>query len=91
MKGTMVTASRPGHYITRNVSYYKKIQGQPGNGMSREGGEIGDDMIDDVPDERPEIIVRDNEVQERRYPDRDRRPAQRDQLKGTFMNKIYIV
>ena len=28
VKGTMITATRPGHYITRNSSFYKKVPQQ---------------------------------------------------------------
>ena len=41
IKGTMITASRPGHYITRNISFYKKIQPQADKGEWIDSDEEG--------------------------------------------------
>ena len=71
----MVTASRSGHSITRNISFYKKIQLQPGKEEWQDSDNMGGDISDNVTDE---IIQNgDNDVQGRRYPQRDRQPTQR--------------
>ena len=44
VKGTMVTATRPGHYVTRNISFFKKISPQQSHRQDtdrEEGGNLG--------------------------------------------------
>jgi glutamate mutase epsilon subunit len=75
INGTMVTASHPGHSITWNISFYKKIQLQPGKEEWQDSDNMGGDLSDNVADEINQDG--DNEVQGRRYPQRDRQPTQR--------------
>ena len=75
INGTMVTASRPGHSITRNISFYKTIQPQPGKEEWQDSDNMTGDLSGNVADEINQD--RDNEVQGRRYPQRDRQPTQR--------------
>ena len=74
VKGTMITATRPGHYITRNISFYKKVQPQEEEVTDEDYEEdyLSDDSMKKIND------FNENErLPERRYPQRDRRPAQR--------------
>ncbi len=78
INGSMVTASRPGHSVTRNISFYKKIQLQQREGQWQDWNNMEEDISDvsdNINDERNE--QGENEVQERRYPERDRRPINR--------------
>ena len=47
----MVTASHPGHSITWNISFYKKIQPQPGKEEWQDSDNMGGDLSDNVADE----------------------------------------
>ena len=72
INGSMVTASRPGHSITRNISFYKKIQLQQRKGQWQDWNNMEEDISDvsdNINDERNE--QGENEIQERRYPDRN--------------------
>lgn len=68
IRGTMVTASRPGHYITRNVSFYKRIPSQSEKETWRDSDEQEGDVSDNVADEINEEEENEMHVQERRYP-----------------------
>ena len=83
VKGTMVTATRPEHYVTRNISFFKKISPQQSHRQDtdREEEEIWDELNDS---DNETNIERNNadglnngELVDRRYPLRDRRPIYR--------------
>ena len=51
----MVTGSRPGHSITRNISFYKKIQLQQRKGQWQDWDNMEEDISDvsdNIDDER---------------------------------------
>ena len=80
-KGTMITATRPGHYITRNLSFFKKISPQECNRKTDQEDE-GLDALDDNNNEMDvemnnEDEQNDDELVDRRYPSRERRPINR--------------
>ena len=69
MKGTRVTVERHGHYITRNISHYKKLpDGAFDFVLQRETDE--DLFLDD--NDIPEEGVENQREQRRRYPVRER-------------------
>ena len=69
MKGTRVTVERHGHFITRNISHYKKLpDGAYDFALQRETDE--DLFLDD--NDTPEEGVENQREQRRRYPVRDR-------------------
>ena len=72
INGSMVIASRPGHSITRNIPFYKKIHLQQRKGQWQDWNNIEEDISDvsdNINNERNE--QGENEIQERRYPDRN--------------------
>ena len=74
VKGTMITATRPGHYITRNVSFCKEVSPQEEEATDEDYEEdyLSDDSMKEIND------LNENEpLPERRYPQRNRRPVQR--------------
>ena len=77
LKGTMVTASRNGKYITRNISHFKKFN-QQGNDQERTDDanqtSSGDDEDDLLFDSRTSSSSHDIA---RRYPQRNRATVQR--------------
>ena len=83
MKGTMVTATRQGHYVTRNISFFKKISPQQSHQQDTDQEEK--EILDELNDSDNEINVERNnadglnngELVDRRYPLRDRRPIYR--------------
>ena len=83
VKGTMVTATRPGHYVTRNISFFKKISPQQSHQQDTDQGE--EEILDERNDSDNDINVERNiadglnkgELVDRRYPLRDRRPIYR--------------
>ena len=82
VKGTMVTATRPGHYVTRNIPFFKKILPQQSHQQDTDQEE---EILDALNDSDNEINVERNnadalnngELVDRRYPLRDRRPIYR--------------
>ncbi|CAB4038802.1 Transposon Ty3-I Gag-Pol poly [Paramuricea clavata] len=76
VKGTMITATRPGHYITRNISFFKKVLQQEIQHNSEDASDEEDysKLDNNLPDTN---IEENNELAERRYPARDRRPINR--------------
>jgi hypothetical protein len=81
VKGTMITATRPGHYITRNSSFYKKVPQQELQQRSETEDDGNHSELDTTPSETNIEIDNENdnenELVERRYPARDRRPINR--------------
>ena len=83
VKGTMVTATRPGHYVTRNIPFFKKILPQQSHQQDTDQEE--EEILDALNDSDNEINVERNnadalnngELVDRRYPLRDRRPIYR--------------
>ena len=74
MKGTRVTVERHGHFITRNISHYKKLpDGAYDFALQRETDE--DLFLDD--NDTPEEGVENQREQRRRYPVRDRHAVRR--------------
>ena len=73
MKGTTITALRNGHYVTRNISFYKRI---PKNDSI---GDISETIEDDLNEgsfvHQPQN-VQENELQVR-YPRRNRQRTQK--------------
>ncbi len=68
----------------RNISFYKKIQLQQRKGQWQDWNNIEEDISDNEEDISVSDNINDgrneqgeNEVQERRYPERDRRPINR--------------
>ena len=81
-KGTMITATRPGHYITRNISFFKKISPQERNLNTDQEEDEGSDELDDNNDGMDVEINNEDEqnddaLVDRRYPCRERRPINR--------------
>ena len=83
VKGTMVTATCPGHYVIRNISLFKKISPQQSHRQDtdREEEEIWDELNDS---DNATNVERNNadglnngELVDGRYPLRDRRPIYR--------------
>lgn len=73
-KGTMITASRNGKYISRNVSHFKKINSPYRNPQS----DISDDDDTDIlPENNAETVPRNESPYPHQYPRRDRRPTRR--------------
>ena len=77
VKGTMVTATRPGHYVTRNISFFKKISPQKSHRQDTDREEeIWDELNDSDNETNVEINNADGlnngELVDRRYPLRDR-------------------
>ena len=78
-----MTATRPGHYVTRNISFFKKILPQQSHRQDtdREEEEIWDELNDSDNEtnvERNNVDGLNNgELVDRRYPLRDRRPIYR--------------
>ena len=74
VKGTMVTATRPGHYVKRNISFFKKISPQQSHRQDtdREGEEIWDELNDSDNETNVERNNADGlnngELVDRRYP-----------------------
>ena len=54
---TMVTASHLGHSITSNISFYKKIQLQPGKEEWQDSDNMGGDLSDNVADEINQTVT----------------------------------
>jgi transposase InsO family protein len=74
MKGTMITATRNGKYITRNISYFKKFD-QPEKDRKRDES---DSQINSEDDD--DLLLSDSERETntaRRYPQRNRANVQR--------------
>ena len=71
VKGTTITALRNGHYVTRNISFYKRI---PRNDSGDNSGDVGESIEDDLNEDsfvdQPQN-VQENELQVR-YPRRNR-------------------
>ena len=70
----MITATRPGHYITRNISFFKKVLQQEIQHNSEDACDEDEDyskLDNNLPDTNIEV---NNELAERLYPARDRRP-----------------
>ncbi|CAB3977860.1 Hypothetical predicted protein [Paramuricea clavata] len=76
VKGTMITATRSGHYITRNISFFKKVLQQEIQHNSEDASDEEDysKLDNNLPDTN---IEENNELAERRYPARDTRPINR--------------
>ena len=73
VKGTTITVLRIGHFVTRNISFYKRI---PKNDNSGDVGEsIEDDLNEDSFVDQPQN-VQENELQVR-YPRRNRQKTLR--------------
>ena len=74
VKGTMVTATRPGHYVTRNIAFFKKISPQQSHQQDTDQEE--EEILDALNDSDNEINVERNnadglnngELVDRRYP-----------------------
>ena len=83
VKGTMVTATRPGHYVTRNISFFKKISPQQSHQPDTDQKE--EEILDELNDSDNDINVERNnadglnkgELVDRRHSLRDRRPIYR--------------
>ena len=79
----IVTAARPGHYVTRNISFFKKISPQQSHRQDtdREEEEISDELNDSDNEANVERNNADElnngELVDRRYPLRGRRPIYR--------------
>ena len=74
MKGTMITATRNGKYITRNISYFKKLD-EPEKDRKRDES---DSQINSEDDD--DLLLSDSERETkttRRYPQRNRVGVQR--------------
>ena len=79
----MVTATRPAHYITRNISFFKKIS--PQQSYQQDTDREEEKILDELNDNDNEINVKRNngdglnngELVDRRYPLRDRRSIDR--------------
>ena len=65
VKGTTITALRNGHYVTRNISFYKRI---PRNDSGDNSGDVGESIEDDLNEDsfvdQPQN-VQENELQVR--------------------------
>ena len=72
VKGTTITALRNGHYVTRNISFYKRIPRNDSSGDN--SGDVGESIEDDLNEDsfvdQPQN-VQENELQVR-YPRRNR-------------------
>ena len=82
VKGTMVTATRPGHYVTRNILFFKKISPQQSHRQDRPRRRGNVDELNNSDNEKN--VERNNadglnngELVDRWYPLRDRRPIYR--------------
>ena len=63
----MLTASRPGHSITRNIQHFKFLSTTEPRNFSLGGEE--EDL--DIEDEQPKTVQ--NELQQKKYPRRENR------------------
>eukprot|EP00794_Sanderia_malayensis_P020814 gene20814-22857_t len=70
-KGSRVTVRRNGHYVTRNISFLKKLSDKLKHGSDGED----DDKYDYGDD--PQTAVREPEPEQNRYPVRNRHNVQR--------------
>ena len=66
-RGTMLTASRPEHSITRNIQHFKFLSTTEPRNFSLGGEE--EDL--DIEDEQPKTVQ--NELQQKKYPRRENR------------------
>ena len=76
IKGTRITAKRNNHFITRNVSHFKKVRNATNSHTAdyESDAEIYDDT-DVIGQQQPPAQTTPNSPPRRRYPQRDRRPA----------------
>lgn len=79
VKGTMITATRPGHYITRNISFFKKM---PSRELPHNSNVEQEEAYEELEDNSLMETLNDetnseNELVDGRYPLRDRRPIDR--------------
>eukprot|EP00794_Sanderia_malayensis_P005832 gene5832-6530_t len=74
MKGTRVTVERKGHFITRNISHFKKLPDGVYDFVLQRN--VNDDLF--VDDNTPETVEEEEERQlQNRYPTRERQRIQR--------------
>ena len=73
MKGTTITALRNGHYVTRNISFYKRI---PKNDKMGDIAESLEDGLEEDSFVNQLQTMQENELQVR-YPRRNRQRTQR--------------
>ena len=71
VKGTMITACRDGHYVTRNISFYKKLPN--GDDVQIDNGFENDEINEEDREERR--LEQNQDVA--RYPQRERRNVER--------------
>ena len=78
-KGTMITAIRNGKYVSRNVSYFKKIDSSiiVGSDITDEDDDENSDILTGGDNDIPPPVNPTPPINMRRYPIRDRRPTQR--------------
>ena len=83
MKGTMITVTRNGKYVTRNASLFKPVKvdtllnEQRGEWEDRENGDLSDNDDSQIAEIENLSQSNGNSNTTRRYPVRERRPLQR--------------
>ena len=75
VKGTMITACRDGHYVTRNISFYKKLPDR--DDVQIDNGFENDEINEEHREEHREERRPEQNQDVARYPQRERRNVER--------------